>query len=276
MKCCAFCPTEAKKLSGEHIWDDWLNRALPTKRFRVRQRFSQLDPFRQYDAVALKEKLSVVCETCNNKWMSDVSNRAKKVLHEMVVAGKRTILFQADLRVVAAFGFMKCVVGDHATRGEDPFFSRAARERFRTSLTIPSEVQMWIAAFQGAYRYSGKFTTSLLAPSEPGPLEGIEFYSHTYVIGHLVLQTLAPGWKRVHDRAPRSETAFLLSTFAYASPFLRLPTLRFTPAHPLLAVHYDCFFACNSAPRTAARKVSAAAGGGTWPNRTSRVFTLRP
>jgi len=200
VKCCAFCPTEAKKLSGEHIWDDWLNRALPTKRFRVRQRFSQLDPFRQYDAVALKEKLSVVCETCNNKWMSDVSNRAKKVLHEMVVAGKRTILFQADLRVVAAFGFMKCVVGDHATRGEDPFFSRAARERFRTSLTIPSEVQMWIAAFQGAYRYSGKFTTSLLAPSEPGPLEGIEFYSHTYVIGHLVLQTLAPGWKRVHDR----------------------------------------------------------------------------
>jgi len=166
----------------------------------VRQRFSQLDPFRQYDAVALKEKLAVVCETCNNKWMSDVSNRAKKVLHEMVVAGKRTILFQADLRVVAAFGFMKCVVGDHATRGEDPFFSRAARERFRTSLTIPSEVQMWIAAFQGAYRYSGKFTTSLLAPSEPGPLEGIEFYSHTYVIGHLVLQTLAPGWKRVHDR----------------------------------------------------------------------------
>ena len=166
----------------------------------MRQRFSQLDPFRQYDAVALKEKLSVVCETCNNKWMSDVSNRAKKVLHEMVVAGKRTILFQADLRVVAAFGFMKCVVGDHATRGEDPFFSRAARERFRTSLTIPSEVQMWIAAFQGACRYSGKFTTSLLAPSEPGPLEGIEFYSHTYVIGHLVLQTLAPGWKRVHDR----------------------------------------------------------------------------
>ncbi len=166
----------------------------------MRQRFSQLDPFRQYDAVALKEKLSVVCETCNNKWMSDASNRAKKVLQEMIVAGKRTILSQADLRVVAAFGFMKCVVGDHATRGEDPFFSRAARERFRTSLTIPSEVQMWIAAFQGACRYSGKFTTSLLAPSEPGPLEGIEFYSHTYVIGHLVLQTLAPGWKRVHDR----------------------------------------------------------------------------
>ena len=201
MKCCPFCPTEAKKLNGEHIWDDWLNRALPTKRFRVRQRFSQLEAFRQYDAVTLKEKLTVVCETCNNTWMSDVSNRAKKVLHEMIVKGKRTILSHADLRVVAAFGFMKCVVGDHATRAEDPFFSRPVRERFRTSLTIPPEVQMWIAAFQGAHRYSGKFTTSLLAPSEPGPLDGIEFYSLTYVIGHLVLQTLAPRWTQIRDRA---------------------------------------------------------------------------
>jgi len=98
----------------------------------------------------------------------------------LIVRGKRTSLSPLDIRLLAVFGFMKCVVGDHATREEDPFFPTAARESFKTSLTIPPEVQMWIAAFQGAYRYSGKFTTSPLAPSDLGPLEGIEYYCSNF------------------------------------------------------------------------------------------------
>jgi hypothetical protein len=31
LKMCAFCPTEAAKLSREHLWDDWLIEHSPTK-----------------------------------------------------------------------------------------------------------------------------------------------------------------------------------------------------------------------------------------------------
>jgi hypothetical protein len=200
VKRCAFCPTEASKLSGEHIWDDWLNRALPTERFRVRQRLSRLDPFREYDATVLKEKLPVVCEKCNNTWMSDITDRVKRSCQDAIIDGAPLSLLPGNIALLAAFAFLKSVVADHATQLDDPFFTRGARERFRESLAVPTQVQMWIAAYQGAYRYSGKCDTGILTPSQPGPLYGIEFYAFTYVVGHLVLQTLAPRWKDIRHR----------------------------------------------------------------------------
>lgn len=201
MNRCAFCPTEATKLSGEHIWDDWLNRALPSKRFKVRQKWNRLDPFREYGArIIIKERLPVVCESCNNTWMSDLTNRTKQAFSEMIVNGTPTILQPKDVDLLAAFTFMKAVVADHATDKGEPFFVEDVRERFRESLSVPPQVQMWIGAYQGIQRYGGGFVTNVLAPDKPGPLYGIEFYSFTYVVGRLVLQLLAARWNDVHRK----------------------------------------------------------------------------
>ena len=198
---CAFCPTTAVKLSGEHIWDDWLNRALPTKKFRVRQRRSTIEPFREYDAVVLKEKLAVVCEKCNHNWMSAVTHRVKRSFSDLITKGTPTSLKDEDIGLLAAFAFMKAVVADHATPKSDPFFTRAVRERFRDSLAVPSDIQMWLAAYQGAHRFGGKFNTAFLAPNEPSPLTGIEFYAFTYVVGQLVVQTLSARWTQIGRKA---------------------------------------------------------------------------
>jgi hypothetical protein len=200
MKRCAFCPAEAVKRGGEHIWDDWLNRELPTKRFRVKQRLSHLDAFKEYDAVVLKEKLPVVCEKCNNTWMSNLTGQVKKYFKDVIIEGKPISLSLRDIALLASFTFLKAVVADHAIKKDNPFFTRAVRERFRESLAVPPEVQMWIAAYQGAQRYSGRCTNAILTPNEPSPLYGIEFYSFTYVVGHLALQVHAPRWRHVHHR----------------------------------------------------------------------------
>jgi hypothetical protein len=200
MKRCAFCSAEAVKRGGEHIWDDWLNRALPTKQFRVKQRLSRIDAFKEYDAKVLKEKLPVVCEKCNNTWMSDLTGQVKEHFQDAIVNGAPLSLSLKDVALLAAFTFLKSVVADHAIQKDYPFFTRAVRERFRQSLTIPSEVQMWIAAYQGVQRYSGRCTGDILTPNEPSPLSGIEFYSFTYVIGHLALQTHTPRWKSILRR----------------------------------------------------------------------------
>jgi hypothetical protein len=201
MKQCAFCPAEAVKRGGEHIWDDWLNRALPTKKFRVKQRLSPADPFREYDAAILKEKLPTVCEKCNNTWMSDITERVKQNFQDAIINGATLALPARDIALLSAFTFMKAVVAGHAIPGAEPFFTRAARERFRQSLAVPPHVQMWIAAYQGRYRYSGKCNAGILVATDDGPYEGIEFFAFTYVVGHLVLQLLAPRWKDVRHRA---------------------------------------------------------------------------
>jgi hypothetical protein len=201
MKLCAFCPAETVKRGGEHIWDDWLNRALPTTKFRVKQRLSSADPFREYEAAILKEKLPAVCEKCNHTWMSDLTGRVKEHFHDAIVNDDPLYISVRDPALLAAFTFLKAIVADHAIKKENPFFTRAVREQFRVSLAIPPEVQIWIAAYQGAQRYSGRCSNAILTPNEPSPLYGIEFYSFTYVVGHLVLQLHAPRWKYVHRRS---------------------------------------------------------------------------
>jgi hypothetical protein len=195
MNMCAFCTTEAAKLSHEHIWDDWLNRALPTKRFRVRQRRSQDQPFRQYDATVLQEKLAVVCENCNHTWMSDLTNRVKLAYSDQIIDGAALTLTPDDAALLAAYAFMKSVVADHATPKDERFFSREVQERFRKTLSIPPNVRMWIAAYQGAQRFGGRFHNAVLRPNEPSVLDGIEFYCFTYVVGQLALQTHAVRWR---------------------------------------------------------------------------------
>jgi hypothetical protein len=200
VKTCAFCPTEAAKLSGEHIWDDWLNRALPTKRFRVKQRRSTIEPFREYDAAKLNEKLTVVCEECNHNWMSDLTDRVKRSFSNMIINGTQTSLQRKDISLIAAYAFMKSVVADHATPKGDSFYAKAVRERFRETQVVPTNIQMWLAAYQGIHRFGGKFNTAFLTPNEPSPITEIEFYSFTYVIGHLVLQTLGARWVQIEQR----------------------------------------------------------------------------
>jgi hypothetical protein len=230
MTMCAFCLTEAAQLSREHIWDDWLNRALPTKRFRVRQRWSQDQPFREYDATVLQEKLAVVCKNCNHTWMSDLTDRVKRGYSDQIIKGAALSLTADDAALLGAYAFMKSVVADHATPKDERFFSQEVRERFRKTLSIPPNVRMWIAAYQGAHRFGGRCHTAILSPNESSVLDGIEFYCFTYVVGHLVLQTHAVRWKdgrRAAAPVPKADPYWgpaVFQSWPYSGPVSWPPT----------------------------------------------------
>lgn len=203
MKKCAFCSAQAKKLSREHIWDDWLNNVLPTQRFRVRKQLVN-GKLLEYDAVRVEETVEAVCGDCNSGWMSEISHRIKQTFSDVIVnfqSGTRISLLPSGIRLLAEYTFLKSVIGDYATGTEnDPFFTRAARERFREHRIIPAEVQIWLAAFQGGQRYSGKFSTRFNAANDPG-FQGLEFFTFTYVVGPIVVQCSAPRWKHIHQKA---------------------------------------------------------------------------
>lgn len=200
-KKCAFCSADAVEKGGEHIWDDWIDRAQPKKSlYRARKRYAIDSPTIEYDTASIGEQLPVVCVECNSGWMSVLTNRIKQTFSRAILDGEPFMLDLRGAALLSAFSFLKAVVTNHALP-DDPFFTRAARERFRVSLAIPPWVQCWLAEFQGESRFSTKNNMSIFAQNDPGsPIFGIEFCSHSYVVGKLVLQLLAPRWKRICDR----------------------------------------------------------------------------
>jgi len=200
MKKCAFCPKDAVEKGGEHLWDDWLNKALPKAKYRARRQYSIDSPVIEFDTDSLREKLPVVCAECNSGWMSVLTERVRLVFGRAMIDGEPFSLGPRDAALLAAFTTMKAVVTNHAVEN-DPFFTRAAREKLRTSLIVPPMTKMWLSAFQGAARLSTKSNLYMVSQTEPGgPLSGMQFLGFTYVVGHLTLQLLAPRWKHIHDR----------------------------------------------------------------------------
>jgi hypothetical protein len=197
---CAFCDADCVDHGGEHLWDDWLNEELPKKtHFHATKRLFIDSPPIKFGQVGLKEKVPAVCAKCNGGWMSAITARVKERFSAAILRGDPFSVDARDAALLTAFTFMKAAVKDYGY-GKDVFFTRADRERLRTSLTIPPLTKVWFAAYQGTPRYSFRSVFNIGSTSEPGPLYGMEFFGYTYVVGNLVLQLLAPRWKNIRDR----------------------------------------------------------------------------
>lgn len=197
---CAFCNNEAE--SGEHLWDNWLNEALPKKtRFNASKRLSINSKPIQFVSVGLNEKVPVVCPNrCNGGWMCDLTAEVRERFSETIVEGKPFSLSLRDSTLLAAFTFMKAAVMDYGY-GDEVFFTRLDRKRLRVSLAIPPLARMWIAAYQGSARYSFVSNHYRVDADAPGPLHGMQFFCYTYILGNLALQFHAPRWKDIRDRS---------------------------------------------------------------------------
>lgn len=202
MKMCAFCTADAVEDGGEHIWDNWLNKELPQTKYHARKQLSPDGPVIEWEANKLTEKLPTVCTTCNNGWMGALTGKTKLIFSRAILHGEPFILSPRDAALLAAFAFMKAVVTDHAidAEGHGPFFSRAARERFKASLEVPPMVKIWLFCFQGEARMSTKNNFGVFnIVDEYSPLDGHQFCSHTYIVGKLGLQLLGVRWKDIRN-----------------------------------------------------------------------------
>jgi hypothetical protein len=196
---CAFCLAEAVETGGEHMWDSWLNKALPKTRYRARTQYTLDSPIEEYDTDSLDLKLPVVCTPCNNGWMSVLTEKMKTRFGRAILDGEPFSLGPRDAAVLAAFTFMKAVVTNHIEGSREPFFTRSARERLRTSLEVPPMTKMWFAFFSGESLMSTKSNFGVVGATT-GPLCRIQFGHYTYVVKKLILQLLTPRWKHINDR----------------------------------------------------------------------------
>jgi hypothetical protein len=165
-----------------------MNKIVPgEKHFAVKDENRQI--IRDWKGPELNWKVNVVCETCNNGWMSDLEAQHAMPSMSDLITGKLDIpIDQKRADSIALFGFKTAVIVDYAGRKGDFFFGRDVRHEFRRSQTIPYNVSMWLTGF--ASRGRGEINT-LYRKGEISAGKQIEVYTCTYAVEHLVIQVVS-------------------------------------------------------------------------------------
>jgi hypothetical protein len=155
------------------------------KRFTSKNQKGEI--IREWSSDKLDWTARVVCEPCNNTWMSDIESQAKPVLSQFIL-GEAQAMSQSQADSIALFAFKSAVIFDHIRFDHaPPFFSRSARRGFRKERAIPATVRM----FLGGYLPRGK--GEVLSCYHEGALSStdqIVLYVCTYAAGHLVFQVV--------------------------------------------------------------------------------------
>lgn len=210
-KICAFCLRPAK-MSGEHVWADWIQKAFNLRKYVFRQIIHDADEVphiaRQWHTPSVNLKAHVVCENCNNTWMSDLENQNKSITKDMILSGYSLSLLPAGIATLAASAFKTAVIVDYmnTSTGRRPFadsyFRPIIRNRFRESLALPEGFQVWLAYFRSSHAASGRLWSAYFK-HKTGAWKDFYFFTVTYAVGHLIFQALCPRWaKRTRRRRP--------------------------------------------------------------------------
>lgn len=201
----------------------------------------------------------VVCESCNNGWMSNRLEKPMQKATESIILNKQEKTFSPDeCRAMASWAFKTTVIANHMTRGEDHFFTEAQRRKFADDQTIPTNIHVWLAR-----RNAGHFTTAFraeritkrpaaplmphLVSLPPTPYE-FQIYSCTLVAGWLCLQVAATRWTKreiAKSRNPptiEQDKAFDDYSFPIWSPNKESSSVRWPPVYALGDVNFATFW----------------------------------
>lgn len=148
---CIFC-NEYTRMSREHIWPAWFGRMLlKTGKEKhmfgsvTEQNFDQIsdDTFERAGHLT-SIKLRVVCENCNNTWMSVLEAEVKPLLVDLVNTNQ--IVLDADKQeLLSRWIVLKVITGEHANKKQDIHVTPIVeRLRFRSNAEIPPYYWVYI------------------------------------------------------------------------------------------------------------------------------------
>lgn len=150
--------------------------------------------------------LKVVCEKCNNGWMSRLEDKIAKPVLTPLIGGEVNIpIPQSSADSIAAFAFKTAIIIDLLRDGDgfEPFFSRRIRANFKKTHAIPNNVNMWMCAYLSPDQRADVFSAyykgnmSLEYP--------VELYVCTYSAGSFVFQVMSVKTIGRSPLGPRSD-----------------------------------------------------------------------
>lgn len=205
---CIFCGNKGG-ISKEHFWPDWLsqyfikspNDGNISELHAAEGLHPKLLQFRnQRQGSVLTKKIRVVCESCNNGWMSALEEKVKPILLAGIL-GHSLELSQVQIAELAYWACVKSIVGEHA-EGEMALTPSEDRYLVFERSKIPDYFRIYIGRHsditQVAYlRHSTTVSRTMAGPNPPLP-SGISrnIQSITFLVGPVFFHVLSA---RVND-----------------------------------------------------------------------------
>lgn len=223
---CIFCGGGAEPgnpMSAEHLWSDWMASILPqsSEHLEIAETFTQktvpigVPVRRMRQGSSNTKRIKVVCQNCNNNWMSKMEAAVKPILTPLILGQK--IILSPEMRItLTEWIVLKILVAEHnsySTSPADPIFDQDARNKFMGVRQIPPWLRIWIGLHNGTKWSLGflRHTTGLLPAGEPLPPNPRpkNVSTVTFGMGHLLIQAFATTseqlypWLELSGMAPR-------------------------------------------------------------------------
>lgn len=193
---CIFCGLAfgpERPRSKEHIWPKWMHSLLPEKQGAQRL-FAETEPIgtRPFGRVLHKHfKPQVVCEPCNNRWMSHLEIATKPILLPLMLGEAQHINSdaQATLATWACLKSMVAEFSDPATRAT----SAADLKRMYDEHLPPPQATLWIGEHAGTewttrYRHQGmRISHGVVRPGDGSLPNG---QVTTFAVGRVIFHLL--------------------------------------------------------------------------------------
>jgi hypothetical protein len=150
MKGCAFCGRSDLKLTGEHLFAEWVYKLFHESEITIYDE-ETIRPLRSWKRKWTPnsrggEKTNQVCGDCNHGWMSRIEEAARPVLTPMI-EGRATDLSEQDQLTIVSWLTKTAFVLELTRSKESPIvFDDTHRSHFRQSLAPPPTSYIWLGA----------------------------------------------------------------------------------------------------------------------------------
>ena len=204
-KRCIFCDLP-KKMSSEHIWGKWLKDYVRADRNKHHihltripsPNLANISELRIRAGDPIRANVRVVCEGCNNTWLSQIQESTKPILIPLI-QGKKSVLGLSAQAQLAKWCTMATMTGEFLDR--DPLgqgVSLAERQILCKHSDIPPNWRIWIARYR-RYKWKGEWihlslpildaeNSADLKPGDPAPPNT---QTTTFVIGELYIHVMS-------------------------------------------------------------------------------------
>lgn len=209
---CIFCGRAGERLTREDAWPKWISEVVGQKGKHTVSVTHAFGVTKRKKKVGLILKLRVVCQRCNNEWMSAMEKRTKATLTPMISGAslldenlhghKRKVpLDTKDQILVSTWAVKTVMVMEFIEDLIPPLAVPEHRQVLMETNQPPEGYTVWIAGHRGgdAPWTSYRPFTLTLHPHNPA-IEDLSFYVSTIQIGYLVLQVVGPSGTPTPDQ----------------------------------------------------------------------------
>jgi hypothetical protein len=205
VRLCVFCGSAAK-MTNEHVWGKWLKRYVRQDMRKHSLGVAVVNrpgmPGEEHSYIRagdpLASKVKVVCEKCNNTWLSEIQDRAKRYLVPLV-KGQPTALGHEGQLAVATWATMATMTAEFLLRESvDRVITQAERTLFMGSKAPNPDWRIWIGRYR-RIRWLGQWVhtsipvipTADVAAAETNGRPQCNMQNTTFVVGELYVHTFS-------------------------------------------------------------------------------------